>query len=74
MADNDHWGFAALEDKVVQHAVGRFSNRYGTRTFWVSHTGSGQGAVTPCAGRFMGGNHTQESELDFRSLHPLIFR
>ena len=39
-------GIAALEDKIVQHAVGTFSTRSGKRTFWASATDSGQGAAS----------------------------
>lgn len=37
-------GVAALEDKVVQQAVERFSTKYGKRTFWVSATDSARDA------------------------------
>ena len=39
-------GIAALEDKIVQRAVGTVLNQSGKRTFWAFRMGSGRGAAS----------------------------
>jgi len=68
-------GITALEDKVVQYAVGEgsqpdlgrglsgFQLRIPART-----------RTKRCTGRVVGGNRAEESELDFGSRHSILFR
>ena len=56
MGGNDHWAIAALEDKVVQHAVGRVLNQIWEEDFlgfslWIS----ARAQPARCIGRAMGG-------------------
>ena len=39
-------GIAALEDKIASPRWGRFSTRFGKRTFWIFRTGSGRSAAS----------------------------
>jgi len=57
-------GIAALEDKVVQYAVGTVLSQIWEETFWVSATGSGQDVEQQDAWTRVGGNRAEESELD----------
>src|SRR5207253_9938135 len=44
MVGNGHWGSRHWRTKSFSTRSGRFSTRYGKRTFWVSATVSGQDA------------------------------
>lgn len=68
-------GIAALEDKIVQHAVGKVLNQIWEEDFLGFSYGFPAGAQsTRCAGCIVGWNNAQESELDFGSRHPIILR
>ena len=68
-------GIAALEDKIVQYAVGTVLNQIWEEDFlgfsYGFRPGRGQ---TRCTGRAMGRDRAQESELDSRFGHPILFR
>jgi group II intron reverse transcriptase/maturase len=69
-------GIAALEDKVVQHAVGRVLNQIWKEDFLGLIRVPAGAQSTRRAGRFMGGNHTQEVnwilDLDIRSFFDKV--
>ena len=68
-------GVAALEDKIVQYAVGTVLNQIWEEDFlgfsYGFRPGRGQHR---CTGRAVGGDRAQESELDSRLGHPVLFR
>jgi len=72
-------GIAALEDKIVQHAVGTVLNQIWEEDFLGFSYGfrpgrSQQGSPLGGAGRALGGDHAQEGELGARLGHPVIVR
>ena len=68
-------GIAALEDKIVQHAVGKVLNQIWEEDFLGFSLRVPAGAQsTRCAGCVVGRDNAQESELDFRLGHSIIFR
>src|SRR5437870_6530655 len=68
-------GIAALEDKVVQSAVGTvLSQIWGEDFLGFQLRIPARTRTTRCTGRVVGRNRAEESELDFGSRHSILFR